>query len=113
MENVQSEAIEKESRNLSVLIWGLTILFGFIPGLIFYLTKKDDSYIYAQAKESLNWSITSIIAYIVGTLLSFFIIGLFVILAVGIAHLVFCIMGMLATSKGKNFRVPFMLRLLK
>jgi len=36
-----------------------------------------------------------------------------VIPAVGICHLVFCIMGAIATSNGKPFRVPFALRLVK
>jgi hypothetical protein len=36
-----------------------------------------------------------------------------VLIAVAIAHVVFCIMGAVACSKGNAFRVPFTLRLLK
>jgi uncharacterized Tic20 family protein len=46
-------------------------------------------------------------------ILAFVVIGMLVIAAVGICHLVFCIMGAVATSKGENFRVPFALRLIK
>jgi uncharacterized Tic20 family protein len=34
-------------------------------------------------------------------------------LVVGICHLVFCIMGAVAASSGKAFRVPFAIRLVK
>jgi len=106
-------AVQQDSKNLGLLLWILTLFFGFIPGLIFFLAKKDDAYVYDQAKEALNWSITAVIGYIAGFILTFILIGILVLLAVGIAHLVFCIMGAIAASSGKDFRVPFAIRLLK
>lgn len=106
-------AVGQESKNMALLIWVLTLFFGFIPGLVFYLVQKDDVYILGQAKESLNWSITAILGYIVGAILMIILIGAFIMIGVGIAHLVFCIMGAVAASKGKNFRVPFAIRLIK
>lgn len=112
MENTDS-VVSQDSKNMGLLIWILTLFFGFIPGLIFMLAKKDDPYIQDQSKEALNWSITAIIGYIGGLILSLILIGVFVVIAVGIAHLVFCIMGAVAASNGKSFRVPFAIRLLK
>lgn len=103
----------QESRNMALLMWIGTLFFGFIPALVFYLVKKDDEYVVQQSKESLNWNITAAIAYFVGFILTFIIIGVLVLLAVGIMHLVFCIMGAIACSKGNDFRVPFALRLIK
>ncbi len=111
--DASSIAVSQDSKNTGLLIWILTLFFGFIPGLIFFFVKKDDQYIQAQAKESLNWSITAIIGYIAGMILSLVLIGIFVIIAVGIAQLVFCIMGAIAASKGKDFKVPFAIRLIK
>jgi uncharacterized protein len=113
METPTQVTVAQESRNTGVLIWIGTIFLGFIPGFIVFLVKKDDAYVQEQAKEALNWSITAIIGYIAGVILAFVIIGMLVIAAVGICHLVFCIMGAVATSKGQNFRVPFALRLIK
>lgn len=107
------EVVTQDSKNIALLTWIGTIFFGFIPGLIFYLTKKDDAYIQDQAKEALNWSITAMIGYFAGVILTFVLIGVLVIAVVGICHLVFCIMGAVATSNGKTFRVPFTLRLIK
>lgn len=112
---VVEDIIEKsqESKNMTLLMWVGTLFFGFIPGLVLFLIKKEDSYIQEQSKEALNWSITSLIGYAIGFVLSFILIGILVFPIVGICHLIFCIMGAIATSKGKEFRVPFAIRLVK
>lgn len=106
-------SVSQDSKNLALLLWLGTIFFGFIPGLIMYLVKKDDAYILDQSKEALNWSITALIGYVAGMILAVIIIGVFVMAAVGICHLVFCILGVIAASSGKPFRVPYALRLIK
>lgn len=113
MEEATNVTIDQESKNMALLIWIGTIIFGFIPGLIFYLVKKDDPYIVSQAKEALNWSITAMIGYVAGLILSMILIGVLVLFALGICHLVFCVMGAVACSKGKDFKVPYALRLIK
>jgi uncharacterized protein len=112
MEAPAQIAVSQDSKNLGVLIWIGTIFLGFIPGLIVYLIKKDDAYVLDQAKEALNWSITAIIGYVASMILMFVLIGGLVMLAVGICHLIFCILGAVAASKGENYRVPFALRLI-
>ncbi|MDD4928947.1 MAG: DUF4870 domain-containing protein [Gallionella sp.] len=113
MENEISVSPTQDAKNIAVLTWIGTIFFGFIPGLILYLVKKDDPYIQDQAKEALNWSITAMIGYFAGVVLTFILIGVLVLFVVGVCHLVFCIMGAVATSDGKTFRVPYALRLVK
>jgi len=108
-----TKELTQDSKNMAVLSWIGTLFFSFVPGLILYLVKKDDPYVEDQAKESLNWSITAILAYLVATLLSYVVIGVFLMPIIGICHLVFCIMGAIATSKGNDFRVPFAIRLIK
>ena len=112
---MESETVgmSQDSKNMALLVWIGTIFFGFIPGLIVYLLKKEDAYIQSQAKEALNWSITVIIGYFVGLILTFVFIGVLVFVMVGICHLVFCVMGAVSTSKGNDFRVPFAIRLVK
>lgn len=105
--------VTQDSKNLALLVWLGTIFFGFIPSLILFLVKKDDAYVLDQSKEALNWSITAMIGYVAGVILMVVLIGALVMFVVGICHLVFCIMGVIAASSGKNFRVPFALRLIK
>ncbi len=105
--------VSQDSKNIVLLSWVGTLFFGFIPGLILYLVKKEDEYVQDQSKESLNWSITAMMAYAVAFLLSFIVIGVFLIPIIGLCHLIFCIMGAIETSKGQLFRVPFAIRLVK
>ncbi len=113
MEEAMDVTVDQESKNMALLIWIGTIFFGFIPGLVFYLVKKDDPYVVSQAKESLNWSITALIGYAAGLILSLILIGVLVLFSLAICHLVFCVMGAVACSDGKDFQVPYTLRLVK
>jgi len=105
--------VTQDSKNMALLSWIGTFFLGFIPGLILYLIKTDDAYVQDQSKESLNWSITVMIAYAAAFILSFIAIGVVLFPVIGLCHLVFCIMGAVSTSKGNRFRVPFAIRLIK
>lgn len=113
MDAQMTNSMSQDSKNITLLMWIGSIFFGFIPGLIFFLIKKDDPYIQAQSKEALNWSITVMIGYLISFILSFILIGFVGFIIIGIAHLIFCIMGAIAASKGNNFRVPCTIRLIK
>ena len=103
----------QDSKNLALLLWLGTIFFSFIPALVLFLVKKDDAYLVDQSREALNWSITAILGGIVGMILTLILIGILVIWAIALCNLIFCILGVIATSSGKPFRVPFALRLIK
>ena len=105
--------VSQDSKNLALLLWIGTLFFVFIPGLVFYLVKKDDPYIVDQSKEALNWSITAIIGHVIGTILLIILVGGLIIFAVWLVHVVFCIMGIIAANSGQTFRVPFAFRLIK
>ena len=109
----QISTVSQEAKNVALLAWLGTLCFGFISGLLFYLLKNDDAYAQEQSKEALNWSITTMIGYAVAGVLSIIVIGLALFPIIGICHLVFCIMGAVAASKGESFRVPFAIRLIK
>ncbi len=110
---MENGSVTQDSKNMALIIWIATIFFGFIPGLVFYLIQKDDAYVVDQAKESLNWSITTLIIAFIGVILAFFIIGFLLLIALGVCNIVFCIMGAVKASSGEPFRVPFAIRLIK
>ncbi len=120
MESEDSLTVSQNSKNIALITWVGTVFFWFVPGQISYLTQKDDPYIQDQAKEAMNWSITALCGYLAGLILVFIFLisafsltGVLVLVAVAICHLVVCIMGVLGTSNGKKFRVPFAIRLIK
>ncbi|MFT6654838.1 MAG: putative Tic20 family protein [Marinomonas primoryensis] len=105
--------VTQDSKNIALLIWVGTIPFGFIPGLIGYLFKNDDAFITEHSKEALNWAITLFIAYTLASFLTIIFIGVLMLPLIGICHLVFCILGAVAASKGELYLAPVAIRLIK
>ncbi len=90
------------------------ILFGFLAPLIVWLVQKDRSpFVNDQGREALNFQITLLIAYVVGWITSFLIIGFFLVFAAWVAAIVFGIMGAMAANKGEAYRYPVNIRMVK
>ena len=88
-------------------------VFSFIPSLIVWILKKDDSaYIGDQAKEALNFQITMLIAQFIAGVLIVILVGFVLIGLIWILNVVFCIIAAISTSKGETYRYPFALRLI-
>lgn len=96
-------------------------IIGVLPSLIIYLVFKDrGSFTRQESKEALNFQITilaiQIVAYILGTILSFILIG-FLLFPVAwlawIAGVVFSIIAFLKAKDGTSYRYPFAVRLVK
>lgn len=111
VENISD--ISQDDKNIALLTWIGTFFLGFIPSLVIYLVKKDSAYIQRQSKEALNWSITVFFAYIIASVLSIIVIGFFLFPIIGLCHFIVCVMGAVSTYKGKDFRTPFSIRLIK
>ena len=88
-------------------------VFSFIPALIVWILKKEDSaYIADQAKEALNFQITVLIAQFIAAILAWVLIGFILIPIIWILNVVFCIIAAIASSKGNTYRYPLCLRLI-
>src|ERR1044071_6722682 len=91
----------KDECNMAMLMYILGILTGWIAPLIIWLLKKESSaFINDQGKELLNFQITVFLACIVCGLLTFVVIGCFLMPIVVLCNLIFSIMGAIAVSKG-------------
>lgn len=86
--------------------------FGLIGPLIIMLVGGDQRpFQKAAAMEALNFHLTVLFAFIVCFILVFVVIGIFLMLALGVAALVFSILAAVATSRGETYRYPLTLRL--
>ncbi|WP_084021833.1 DUF4870 domain-containing protein [Vibrio rumoiensis] len=97
------------SNVVAMIMWGLSIFFSILSGLLFFLLRRHDPYVHAQAKESLNWGIT---LFLVVLLISFFEIRILFTL-LGAVHLCFCLLGVVSSLQGKPYQVPISLRFIK
>lgn len=108
-----NEEVSANDKNIAVLTHLGGIFFSFLPGLVVWLLKKDDSpYIGEQAREALNFQISVLLAYLVSYLLVFILIGFALLAVIWIANIVLCILAAVSTSKGESYRYPFSLRLI-
>jgi uncharacterized Tic20 family protein len=113
MNDVVGTAPSKDDCTMAMLAHLLGIFFGFVPSLVIWLIKKDESsFATAQAKEALNFQITLIIGWAIAFALTFILIGAFLFPVLWILNLVFCIIAAVAASKGQAYRYPFALRLI-
>lgn len=97
------------------MVMHILCLVGFpiIGPLIIWLMKKDQSpYLDAQGRELLNFQISYFIYAMISFVLIAVLIGIVLIFAVGIASLVFTIIGLVKAADGKVYRFPLCLRML-
>jgi len=101
---------DNDERTLAILSHILTLMGSFIPPLVIYLIKKDESsFVAAHARESLNFRITM---FIVIVILAITIIGFLFIWLVGVVDLVLVIVASVRASDNKLYRYPFTIRLI-
>ena len=111
--NSADVAPSNDDKNIATITHLGGTVFSFVPALIVWILKKDDSeFIADQAKEALNFQITIILAQFIAWILAWILIGLFFMFIIWLLNIVFCIIAAISTSKGETYRYPFCLRLI-
>ncbi len=111
--NSTEVAPSNDDKNIATITHLGGTVFSFVPALIVWILKKDDSeFIADQAKEALNFQITLILAQFIAWILAWILIGFFFMFIIWVFNIVFCIIAAISTSKGETYRYPFALRLI-
>src|SRR6478672_2517937 len=88
------------------------IALAFLGPLIVMLTKGNQSaYVRRQSVESLNFQLSILIYGIVSFILLFVLVGFILLPIVGVAWLVFTIIGAIRASHGEEYRYPLTIRM--
>ena len=98
--------VAKDQRDIAAVMWLSSLIFLLIPGMLVLLNQNASPYLKQQAREALNWTATFVLGSIVCTILTIIFIGGPLQVLLGVAHLVFCLMGANAARNGHAFRVP-------
>lgn len=102
-----------DEKNIATITHLGGILFSFVPALIVFLLKKDDSeFIRVQAREALNFQITLLLAQFVAYVLVFILVGFLLLGLIWLFNIVICIIAAISSSKGEHYHYPFTLRLI-
>ena len=82
--------------------------------MIIWLWKRDtNAFVAEEAKEALNFNISVTIYGVVAAALIFVGVGLLILPALGVFHVVCIIIAALKASDGRSFRYPLCMRLVK
>ena len=113
----QGKLGEADEKMMGMLAHILGAVTAFIGPLIIWQIKKDESpFVADQGKEALNFQITVAIGYFAAIIIGFIpvvqCITVLLFPAIGIASLVFSILGGLEANKGNVYRYPFAIRLI-
>jgi uncharacterized Tic20 family protein len=89
---------------------GSVVGFPFVGPLVVWLIKKDQSpFVADQAKEALNFQLAVMIAILICIVTC---IGVILAPVVGIAALIYSIIGAMEANKGVYYRYPYTIRLI-
>ena len=119
-ENTAANGVNAEEKQWGMFahlasLAGIIIPLGNLLGpLIVWLVKKDTMpFVADQGKEALNFNITVFIAAFISGILTLVLIGFLLLPLVGLAWLIFTIIGAMKANNGEAYRYPFALRLIK
>jgi len=102
-----------DDKNIATITHFGGAIFSFIPSLLVWLLKKDDSaFISDQAREALNFQITMLLAQFIAGFLVVILVGFLLMGLIWLVNVVLCIMAAISSSRGETYRYPFSLRLI-
>lgn len=108
------EMVKSEEKLLAAGIYVLSLFFPIIAPLIIWLLKKEESsFINFHGKEYFNFFISYFVYSVVAGILTFVIIGIFLLWAIGIAALIFSIIAAIKAYEGQEYHFPWIFRLIK
>ena len=90
------------------------IFFSFLPALIGYLVLKDRGpFVAEHTKTALNFQLTLLIVYVVGTVTSIIVIGVLILIAAAIMLVIFSILAAVAANNGQTYKYPLTIEFIK
>jgi uncharacterized Tic20 family protein len=110
----QAPLSDSDQRLWATLIHIGGIPLGFLSPLVGYLVLKDrGAYISEQTKTALNFQLTLVIGWVIGSILTIVFIGVLILLAVGVVSIIFSIIAAIAANKGEHYKYPFAIAFVK
>ena len=102
-----------DDKNIATVTHLGGIVFAFVPALVVWILKKDESaYIADQAREALNFQVTIVLGFVIAGILSWILIGFIFFPILWLLNIVFFIISAISSSKGETYRYPLSLRLI-
>lgn len=102
-----------DERLFAAAIYVVSFFTAIIGPLVIWLLKKDESaYVDYHGREYFNFFISYGVYSIISVLLMFVLVGFITIWIVGVLAFIFTIIGAVKAYEGKEYRIPFVFRLI-
>jgi uncharacterized Tic20 family protein len=102
-----STDVTQEDKTMAIVAHILGIPTGFIGPLIIWLIKKDQSkFVAYHAFQALIFQAAICIGYVIASVLTMVVIGVFLYPVLGIVSIIFGIMAAMAANKGEMYSYP-------
>ena len=101
--------------HLTALSQYIGLPFGNVVGpLVVWLIKKDSMpFVDRHGKEALNFNISVLIYGVVSGILTVIFIGILMLIALALFHIVVTILAAIKAHKGEEYRYPLSIRIIK
>ena len=100
--------------HLSAILLYCTVIGGLIVPLVIWQSKKDTMpFVADQAKETLNFQITILLAPIASWMLVILLVGFLLVPIVVLLHFVLTIVAAVKSGEGVQYRYPFCWRVVR
>lgn len=103
---------DKGNNTLPILTHILGLLTGWLGPLIILLATSEEP-ARNHARMALNWQLSFVIYAGVSAVLALVVVGFFLLIAVSILDLVFCIMAAVKAERGELWKYPVTIPFLK
>lgn len=90
----------------------LGIVSGFVGALVVYLVAKSTT-VKEHAREALNFQLTLLIGYLIASVLTLVLIGIFLWMALYVVNIIFCVLAAVKANDGVLWSYPGTIRFLK
>lgn len=100
--------------HLSAMLMYVTAIGGLIAPLVIWMMKRDElPFVDEQAKETINFQISSLLFLGISCVLMWVLIGFLLFPAYLLFHFIITLIAAVKVKEGVHFRYPFCLRLLR
>lgn len=90
---------------------GAWFALAFLGPLVVWLLKRQEHpFIALHAREALNFNLSVLIYALVAFLLSFLLVGIPILVAIGIAWIVLTVVAAVKAQNGEEYRYPLTIR---
>ena len=112
-DGMQQPEMNQDARNMAMLCHILGV-FGFIGPLVIWLSEREKHrFVDEHGRETMNYQISMLIYFAAAYVSLVLLIGIVLVPALTIAHIVLIIMGALKAHRGELWRYPIAIAFLK